>query len=186
MAFHHLDTDPEPRHIKNHMLTSSQPGRQWVGRRESALKPQAWRNRMAIQLHGCNNWGQCVLLDSLYRSWLIRAVFSLNAPEKRQCSEPDEFLRQRKAIPHNAKNGLGSQPPPPPTPGPAPPNSSVALGRSVTPFVPQSQSAEWESNSSYLIGLLLIYIKCTETIPDRVSICDHHHYGYYYYFLCFV
>lgn len=117
------------------------------------------RNRTATQLHGYNNWGQHVLLDPRYRPWLIKVIFSLTAPEERQHSEPGEFLRQKERPDHkDAECTLGIQTPWPP----APLNSHVTLGKSVTPSMTHSQSANWVINSTHLIGLL-IYIKCIET-----------------------
>lgn len=138
--FHHLDSHPWSKHMKNHMLTTCHPGRERAGGREWALKPQAWKKGTATQLPTSNNQGQRVHLDLHYRPWLLRVVFSLDALEERQRSEPGEFLTRGKDTLNCAGSRLGIQT----SWAPAVPTSSVALGKSITPFRPHSQSANWE------------------------------------------
>lgn len=127
------------------------------------------------------NWGQYVLLDPCYGPWLINVVFPLTAPEERQHSEPDGFSRQEQDMgttwdwePDCLGSGII--------------NSCVTLGKPIIPCVPHSWSANWGQSTS-LTELLwgsdeLIYLKCIETMPDRVNIYHRHQQqhlpGYYY------
>lgn len=111
----------------------------------------SWRKRMSSETTDLEeqdghsapqlyNQGQRVLLDPHCRPWLRRVVFSLHALEERQRSEPGEFLTWGRATPNCAGSSLGSQP----SWAPAALNSGEALGRLITPFMPHSQSANWE------------------------------------------